>query len=120
MSKKLKDRDNQSITDNDGTYLIFEDKYHGNKTKLKTLLDRLSTTYNIAKNQSHFVKAIDSKAASRYIDDTQLKAKEMIQKQHTVYYNVLRRDIRLPEKILNRDPLDNNFQRTLGLIEKRE
>jgi hypothetical protein len=44
----------------------------------------------------------------------------MIQKQHTVYYNVLRRDIRLPEKILNRDPLDNNFQRTLGLIEKRE
>ena len=50
MSKKLKERDNQSITDNDGTYLIFEDKYHGNKTKLKTLLDRLSTTYNIAKN----------------------------------------------------------------------
>ncbi len=26
----------------------------------------------------------------------------------------------MPEHILNKDPLDNNFQRTLGLVEKRE
>jgi hypothetical protein len=33
----------------------------------------------------------------------------MISKQHTVYYNVLHRDIMKPEHILNKDPLDNNF-----------
>lgn len=42
----------------------------------------------------------------------------MIIKQHKIYYNALKRDIRRPEHILNRDPLDNNFNR-MGLIEKR-
>lgn len=62
---------------------------------------------------------MDSKAASRYIDDAQLRAKEMILKQHKIYYNVLHRDIRRPEYILNKDPLDNNFNR-MGLLEKRQ
>jgi hypothetical protein len=35
-----------------------------------------------------------------------------------VYYNVLKRDITRPEHILNRDPLDNNYNRQ-GLLEKR-
>lgn len=82
------------------------------------MLDRLSNSYNIAGNQAHFVKVIDSKAAVRYIDDTQVKAKEFISKQNKLYYNMLKRDIRRPEHILNRDSLDLNYNR-MGMIEKR-
>jgi hypothetical protein len=32
---------------------------------------------------------------------------------------VLKRDIRRPDHVLNRDPLDNNFNR-MGLIEKKQ
>jgi hypothetical protein len=62
----------------DGPNLIFHDRYETKKTKLKTLLDRLSNSYNVGGNQTHFVNVVDSKAATRYIDDAQLKAKEMI------------------------------------------
>ena len=72
----------------------------------------------MAGNQAHFVKVIDSKAAVRYIDDTQVKASEFINKQNKLYYNMLKRDIRRPDYILNRDPLDLNYNR-MGLIEKR-
>ena len=54
----------------------------------------------------------------RYIDDTQVKASEFINKQNKLYYNMLKRDIRQPDYILNRDPLDLNYNR-MGLIEKR-
>jgi hypothetical protein len=42
----------------------------------------------------------------------------MIIKQNKIYYKVLKRDITRPEHILNRDPLDNNYNR-MGLLEKR-
>lgn len=86
---------------------------------MKTLLDKLSQSYKVSSNQSHFVKVADSKAAARYIDDAQLRAKEMTLKQQKVFYNVLKRDITRPEHVLNRDPLDNNFNR-MGLLEKRQ
>ncbi len=63
-----------------GGSAIFNDRYDFKKTKLKTLLDRLSNSYNVAGNQAHFVKVIDSKAAVRYIDDTSVKASEFINK----------------------------------------
>ena len=72
----------------------------------------------MAGNQTHFVNQVDSKAAVRFIDGAQLKAKEMTLKQSKILYNVLKRDITRPEHILNRDPLDNNFNR-MGLVEKR-
>lgn len=111
ISQKNQDAEGEKIEANDGPYVIFHNKYEFKKTKLKTLLDKLSTSYNLAGNQAHFVIQIDSKAAARYIDDAQLKAKEMIIKQNKIYYNVLKRDITRPDHILNRDPLDNNFNR---------
>jgi hypothetical protein len=69
----VKSRERESVAPNlksEGPYIIFESKYDSRRGKLKNLLDKLSTSYNLAGNQSHFVNILDSKAATRYIDDT--------------------------------------------------
>jgi hypothetical protein len=75
LQKRLsvKARERESVAPSlqpEGPYLIFENKWDAKRGKLKTLLDRLSVSYNMAGNQSHFVNVLDSKAATRYIDDT--------------------------------------------------
>ena len=47
-----------------------------------------------------------------------MKVNVLVKKQNKVYYNVLRRDIRLPESTVDKDPLNNNFNQ-FGLVEKR-